>query len=742
MGHYPFEWQVQDLCAGDFNRFQNQFTQTILQLVPFAHGPVTFLDVAIDLVASLHNLNKPKYWLQYIKQAIRRQRSVAASEKLILFLPVWSAGTIVGIAAVEGVDAQFSGILSEEWLNDRSHIISREFLLQKERAFDPVTGMFNGHHLQDALDSLLIRAQENTRHVKKRAVRHHVSLLLLEIHPRTNNAEKALNYIINTGYYLESFLGQDVLHHFGNGIFGFIEENVDEDQAKKLGKNILSWFRRDGFQRIHIGINTIENIGKITENAAANKPFCKALIEQAWQALRKASRRGPYAFCTYSSISKPETHPLKKTKSAVLAKLRKLWADADTFALLLISQDRELQDQGFPKRLLSLIEPGAEAVAINENETFVFLKNADVKQALSWARKLKKKLPGDLGTTYSIGIAYFPCIDFKKSDIPQNGRKALLHAGFLGPDTITIFDGISQNVSGDIFYGEGDLVRAVKEYKKGLELDPENTNLLNSLGEAYAQMEKPRKAKPFFEAVLHADPKHYMALYNLGVISLTIAEDEKAIAYFEQALEVHRRKPQNNQTNDLLLQLGKLYCRTGKYKNAIVLLEKEKVLEKTSPIIPGRYVLLRYLGEAYAGSGRNKEAVTVLQRAIRYNPHDAHTLSLLGELYALENQGYDIALSLCQQAVNIDDRHWKHWYRLAVVKYRMAEYEAALVAVKQSLQREQKNEASLYLAGKVYEKKGLHAKAAAMFKAVLKITPEHKAARAAFKGIKLHLKKR
>ena len=65
MGHYPFEWQMQDLCAGDFNRFQNQFTQTILQLVPFAHGPVIFLDVAIDLVAGLHNFNKPKYWLQY-----------------------------------------------------------------------------------------------------------------------------------------------------------------------------------------------------------------------------------------------------------------------------------------------------------------------------------------------------------------------------------------------------------------------------------------------------------------------------------------------------------------------------------------------------------------------------------------------------------------------------------------------------------------------------------------------------
>jgi len=44
MGHHPFEWQVQDISAADFNNFQKQFSQTSLQLVPFANGPVTFLD--------------------------------------------------------------------------------------------------------------------------------------------------------------------------------------------------------------------------------------------------------------------------------------------------------------------------------------------------------------------------------------------------------------------------------------------------------------------------------------------------------------------------------------------------------------------------------------------------------------------------------------------------------------------------------------------------------------------------
>ena len=48
-------------------------------------------------------------------------------KKTILFLPLWGAGAIVGIAAVEGVDEQFADVLSEEWLSDRSRIISREF---------------------------------------------------------------------------------------------------------------------------------------------------------------------------------------------------------------------------------------------------------------------------------------------------------------------------------------------------------------------------------------------------------------------------------------------------------------------------------------------------------------------------------------------------------------------------------------------------------------------------------------
>ena len=742
MGHYPFEWQVQDLCSEDFIHFNKQFSQTLLRLMPFAEGPVVFIGSSSDCKEALHALNKPKYWNQYIIRVLRRQRSVLAVEKPVLFLPVWDSETIIGIAAVEGIDAQFAHVLSEEWLSDRSRILSRELFLQKQLAFEPVTGMFNGLHLYDTLESIL--SDEHSFYLKRNkkdsngAAFKNVSLFLIEIHPQANNAEKALNYIVRAGYCLESFLGQDVLHHMGNGVFGLIGHDLDEEQAKILGMNILSWLKREGFSRIHIGINTIEGVGETRSNESSGMPDSLTVLEQTWLALRKASRRGPYALCTFNSISNPETHPLKKAKPAVMARLRKLWVDNDRFAILLISQDRELHEKVFSKRLLALIEASAEAIPINESETFVFLADADAKIAQSWIHDLKKKLTDDLGTTYSVGIACFPCVDFKKSDILQNGRKALLHAGFFGPDTVTLFDGVSQNVCGDIYYGEGDLVRAVKEYSKGLEIDPTNTNLLNSLGEAYARMNKPRIARPFFEKILHSDPKHYMGLFNLGITYLTTGEDEQAIRYFEKTLSVSRRKRVTSQPNDLLLQLSKLYCRTGRYNKAIALLDKEKIIDEESSKAPGRDALLRYLGEAYLGKGKNNEAIMVLQRAVRHNPHDAYSLSMLGELYALQKQGDEIALSLCEQAVNIDDSHWKHWYRLAWVRYNMGQYESALEPLKECLRRERKSVEAMHLFAQIYDKLGMKSMATGMFQKILKIVPDHKAAIAALKQMKIN----
>ena len=168
----------------------------------------------------------------------------------------------------------------------------------------------------------------------------------------------------------------------------------------------------------------------------------------------------------------------------------------------------------------------------------------------------------------------------------------------------------------------------------------------------------------------------------------------------------------------------------------IILLKKEKIMTGEISKINGHGPLLRYLGEAYSVKRKNDEATMVLQRAVRYNPHDAQSLSLLGELYADQKQGDEIALSLCEQAVNIDDSQWKHWYRLARVRYMMEHYESALEALKECLRRNSKSVEAMNLAVKAFNQLGLHVKAKAMYLKILKIAPGHKAATAGLNKIK------
>ena len=66
---------------------------------------------------------------------------------------------------------------------------------------------------------------------------------------------------------------------------------------------------------------------------------------------------------------------------------------------------------------------------------------------------------------------------------------------------------MSLNVSGDRFYSRGDLGSAVEEYRQALLVDPENINIINSLGACYGQMERLDEAAGLFEKAVKLAPE-------------------------------------------------------------------------------------------------------------------------------------------------------------------------------------------------------------------------------------------
>ncbi len=217
-----------------------------------------------------------------------------------------------------------------------------------------------------------------------------------------------------------------------------------------------------------------------------------------------------------------------------------------------------------------------------------FFPEKSGSEGLDTARCIQNRLAEKTKQTVTIGIASYPIITFKKSDMIDNARKALDHAAFFGPGSAVTFDGVSLNISGDKLYENGDLQGAIDEFKRALLIDPSNVNVHNSLGVCYGLQGEYEQAIKEFKTVASIDPGEYMALFNLGLVHALKKQPEKALEFFLNADKI------NGEVYEVAFQSGKLYFESGD-------LDKAKLfLERAAKLDPDSAAVYRYLGDCYA----------------------------------------------------------------------------------------------------------------------------------------------
>ena len=508
-------------------------------------------------------------------------------------------------------------------------------------------------------------------------------LLLLEVYPQARNAAGGLKAIRRAGDYLQSlFASPTQLYSLGLGVFGLLWPGVGADDARHMADMLLRRLQREDFPRAQAGLVAIGRGGRQSETE---------VLAEAWQALAVARRRGPFGLCVAGSerIFPPPT-------ASDRARLNRLWRGRDCFALLLIRQDQVALSNHFSKRARAALGPETTALFLNQREVLVYLDGAVGEEAEAWYQDFRRRMLTTGGSTFSAGIALYPCLNFRKSQIPVNARKALRHAELLGPESVAVFNAVSLNISGDAYYNEGDLRKAVGEYRLGLTLQPVSVNLLNSLGVALVQLKQVRPALAAFEKALQVEPENFMALCNLGFAHLSASRDEVATDFFERALAVDGR------SFDLLLQLGKLYCRQRQYRAAVELLNRcvddPQIEERRNGDLAAAH---RLLGRSLLALEQYVPAMAAVQKALTFNPRDAQAMSLLGELYLHNGEGDDIALSLCRQAVELDAGRSESWRRLGWVQWRLGRLNEAAVALERGLRLHRRDPLAISWLGEV-----------------------------------------
>lgn len=287
--------------------------------------------------------------------------------------------------------------------------------------------------------------------------------------------------------------------------------------------------------------------------------------------------------------------------------------------------------------------------------------------AVQLANEIQRRITPAGDETVSIGVAVCPFWPFERTSVLQNARKALDHAAFFGPNTVTPFDAVSLNISADKLYQYGDIDGAIEEFKRALAVDPQNVNVLNSLGVCYGVKGRFGQAIEAFETAIKLDPQDVMATFNLGLAHFKQGDQEEALELF---LLAHRL---NGDNAEIAYQISLCYQGNGQAGAAFEYLEKAGHKARKEAHI------FQALGEHYLGKEMFREAAKAFEKAIRLNPTSAKTLSNLGYIYGALGENMEIAVVLCRESTRIDPDSGLYRYRLGRLYLQKGEYDKALM---------------------------------------------------------------
>ncbi|GAB1410555.1 tetratricopeptide repeat protein [Desulfovibrionales bacterium] len=248
-----------------------------------------------------------------------------------------------------------------------------------------------------------------------------------------------------------------------------------------------------------------------------------------------------------------------------------------------------------------------------------------------------------------VGVAGFPCLDFSRSDLLDNARKALDHAALLQDHHIACFDSVSLNISADRLFAQGELYDAIAEYKRALTMDEENFLARNSLGICYAWLNKFAAARSIFQELMQRHPEHIMPMYNYACTCLKDGDADEARATFAAVLRID---PDHVYS---ILRLALLAEETGEQDQAWELYQQ--VLGKPD----GARLAYRYLARLAFRRGERDTAREFLHQAITASPHDAYSFHLLARLYLEGGEDPEVAESLARQSVHLKGDIWSFW---------------------------------------------------------------------------------
>ncbi len=214
-------------------------------------------------------------------------------------------------------------------------------------------------------------------------------------------------------------------------------------------------------------------------------------------------------------------------------------------------------------------------------------------------------------------------------------------------------------LSGDRRYEE-----AVEALTVALDLDPTHLQAHVARGDAFLKLGDTGEAMAEYYRAIKLRPEFPPALDGIARVHEAMADDEKAIRFFERSIASNRGYA------DAYTHLGDLYLRLNRIDEAV------RLLAEAVSIRPDFAPGLNRLALAYGQLGLANQAVATIRKAIELQPNVAEHHATLGRIQL----GLELvanAETAFMQALGLDPAHPGALEGLAEVSRRRGEYDAA-----------------------------------------------------------------
>jgi tetratricopeptide (TPR) repeat protein/GGDEF domain-containing protein len=639
----------------------------------------------------------PKVLLKLVNEAVLSRRPAFNQEFSWLLLPLVQGEKVVGVLFAEDVEKKYQNPENQVLLERLARLCIDSLQWEKRGWRDEETMLWRRQVLIKELSRAIELAESDGSLTSRRMLDHRpgaaqFSFICFAVTPAPEPWAGPGPVWQHLGPKVVEAMPKEALAaHLGGGYVGIFWPKAQVVEAQQWAEGVASGLKKveteskDGEEKwtLRAGIASFpEDFYDDGPSLPWEKSDHGVRLTATEEVIRRAALAAHVAKHKDQSILSYQTlleQGLVKRESAIEKGLSPLLTNDEPGALLLIKlDDWEIWQRqhgsrgaaGKARRVMAVSKEESPATAVVEwagpDRFGMFLPGADVDSAQEGGRAIRQLVKSELGTTVQIGISVHPCPGFAKVEMLDNARKALIHTGFFGPNTQTLFDAVSLNISGDRLYERGKLEEAVEEFQRALTLDPNNVNVSNSLGVCYAQMGEFEQAVTEFARVTSLKPSDFMGQYNLACALLSLGREDEAEQAFTRAskLEPKRAAP--------YFQLAKLCRKQNRLEEAL------NYLGQTVELKPHWAKAWRLFGECFLEQGKDAEAMNGFKKALKINGNEAAALSGLGILYGRVESNLEIALSLARRSVDLEPDSALFCRRLAELLWQNREPEEAL----------------------------------------------------------------